>query len=300
MRTPKPVRAPKRQAVRIGPNDLCVWEWDGGEPTLLLIHATGFHARCWDAVVARLPEYHCLAIDLRGHGSSTKRGPFGWADFGSDVVELSSVLGLERAVGVGHSLGGNVATQVAARRPGTFASLLLLDPVILAPQIYRNVTSAGPGDEPHFTARRRRYFASPEQMFERFAKRPPYSAWEPEVLRAYCEHGLARRAASPSDAEPFELACPPEIEAEIYSSSARIDIYDLIPRVEIPVHIVRARTRDVSEPTHDFSLSPTWPELASCFPNARDTYVPELSHFIPMQAPERTAGWVREAIAAGR
>ena len=36
---------------------------------VVLLHATGFHSRCWDEVVRRLdPTVHCIGIDLRGHG----------------------------------------------------------------------------------------------------------------------------------------------------------------------------------------------------------------------------------------
>ncbi|MCY4324386.1 MAG: hypothetical protein OXD00_12000, partial [Gammaproteobacteria bacterium] len=44
----------------------------------------------------------------------------------------------------------------------------------------------------------------------------------------------------------------------------------------------------------DFSASPTWPELAARLPNGKDFYWPELSHFIPMQAPERVAALIGE------
>ena len=52
------------------------WGAPGPEPTIVLIHATGFHARCWDQVVKALPGRHVLALDLRGHGRSGKRRLF--------------------------------------------------------------------------------------------------------------------------------------------------------------------------------------------------------------------------------
>jgi len=42
----------------------------------------------------------------------------------------------------------------------------------------------------------------------------------------------------------------------------------------------------------DFSKSPTWPQLADGFPAGRDVYLPELSHFMPMQAPELVANYI--------
>ena len=45
----------------------------------------------------------------------------------------------------------------------------------------------------------------------------------------------------------------------------------------------------------DLSASPTWPALASVLPHARDIYLPQMNHFIPMQDPELVAGYIREA-----
>ena len=43
--------------------------------TLLLVHATGFHARCWDQVIAHLPsDWNIVSVDMRGHGDPEKRG----------------------------------------------------------------------------------------------------------------------------------------------------------------------------------------------------------------------------------
>ncbi len=291
-------RSPTERRVRIAAEDadavdLCVWEWEGASPSVLLVHATGFHARCWDAVIEQLPGVHCLAVDLRGHGRSSKCGPYGWSRFGDDITELARSCGLRGWLGVGHSLGGHVVTQVAAARPESFTSLLLIDPVILPPEVYSDLPPEFTPDQAHFTARRRRYFESPKAMFQRFEARMPYSEWRPEVLRAYCEYGLE---ASPEGAPAaYTLACPPEVEAEIYSRSPFYSIYHLLPKVTHPVHVVRARCSPKLSTTTDFSSSPTWPELAAHFPRGRDTHVPELSHFIPMQSPERTAVWIREA-----
>jgi hypothetical protein len=45
----------------------------------------------------------------------------------------------------------------------------------------------------------------------------------------------------------------------------------------------------------DFAASPTWPKLAAQFARGRDVYLPELTHFIPMQAPDLVARYILEA-----
>ena len=61
---------PKQQTIQFADVDLCVFEWgQPGGQQVLLAHATGFHARCWDQIVAKLPaDWHIFALDMRGHG----------------------------------------------------------------------------------------------------------------------------------------------------------------------------------------------------------------------------------------
>ena len=289
---------------RISVNDigLELYEWPApavpgsaaAAPTAFFAHATGFHARCWDQVVERLPGIHCFAIDMRGHGLSDKpEPPYHWPDFGRDVAATARYLGLEDALAVGHSKGGYAVTIAAAQEPGAFAKLLLIDPVIMAREGYERVPNEGA--ENHFAARRRNTWSSPDEMFERFANRPPFARWDPAVLRDYCEYGLLHNPDGPG----YVLACPPAIEAATYAGASRggTEIYDAIPKVDIPVRILRARER-TTEIMADMSGSPTWPGLASAFPNAEDVSLPQYTHFLPMEDPGFVAGQVLELFGA--
>lgn len=250
-------------------------------PTAFFAHATGFHARCWDQVIERLPGVHCFAIDMRGHGRSDKPSPpYRWPDYGSDVAAAADFLGLEGALAVGHSKGGYAITIAAALRPGIFSRLLLIDPVIMAPEAYARAATEAQRD--HFAARRRNEWGTPEEMFQNFAGRAPFSRWDPAVLHDYCEYGLLPNPAGPG----FVLACPPGIEAATYAgaSTGGAEIADAIARLEIPVRVLRARPR-TSDIMSDMSGSPTWPGLASAFQHGEDMPLPQYSHFMPMEDP---------------
>ena len=271
---------------------LTYFEWGrGGTPAVLLVHATGFHARCWDRTVAALPDgLRVVAVDMRGHGRSDKQPPYVWEAFGRDLEELVKGLELRDAIGVGHSMGGHCVTQVAARLPHAFARLLLIDPVMFDPEAYATDRYRGYDTaEDHPVARRRNQWASWQEMYERFRDRAPFSLWRPEVLEDYCRYGVIERA----DGTGFELACPPLVEASVYLGNTQTDIHHLIPQVSLPVTVLRGRARDPDDtPELDFSKSPTWPGLADEFPNGRDVYLPELTHFIPMQDPELVARFI--------
>ena len=286
--------APAQRTVRSHDGlDLCLFEWPGDEPAVFFAHATGFHARCWDQVIARLPGRHCYALDLRGHGRSAKPPPpYIWRSFGQDVAAVAVQLGLDRALGVGHSKGGHAVTLAAAIERDAFGALLLVDPVIVTQAAYDGWKEPAPGEE-HFAARRRNEWSSPAEMVERFKERPPFSLWDPAVLRDYCDYGLLPEGGH------YLLACPPAIEAAVYAGSAGSNIYPEIATLTLPVRVLRAKPRLLlpGEQPREMSASPTAPDLASHFANAEDVPLPDLTHFIPMQDPALVARHVAEMLA---
>lgn len=288
--------SPALHRVRANGILLATYEWGRGArgPTLLLAHATGFHARCWDPVIQRLGNRHVIAVDLRGHGRSEKTEITHWKIFGQDLAELVRALDLHDVVGVGHSMGGHALTDAAAAEPERFQRLVLIDPVIVAPQEYGGGgwTISSLGGEPHPTAKRKRSFASPEEMIERFRDRPPYASFDPEALRAYCSYGLLPRA----DGEGFELACPPELEASIYMTSrTNPGVHESARALEIPVLVVRAKEPPPDRSPMDFSSSPTWPGLVHEFRKGRELHLADHSHFLPMEHPQLVADLILEA-----
>lgn len=260
--------------------------------TVLLVHATGFHARCWDETVKHLPDCHVVAMDMRGHGRSDKKGPYDWDVFGQDVTEFVRALDLQSITGVGHSMGGHSLVQAAAEEQGRFEKLVLVDPVILAPEAYATteaIHDAWLNDSgEHPVARRRNHFDNVEAMFNNFLGRGGFAYWQDEVLYDYCKYGLVDNP----DGEGFVLACPPQVEASIYMGSSGRDIYEQIRAISVPTIVLRAEPREEGRVEMDFSKSPTWECLAEQFENGRDVYLPEMSHFIPMQNPGLVAEYI--------
>lgn len=269
--------------------ELAYWEWPGDGPPLLLAHATGFHGRSWDQVIRHFPGRRAIAPDLRGHGRSAKPDPpYHWPAFGADLARLAETLALRGAIGVGHSMGGHSLVAAAARRPETFASLLLVDPTIFPRELYgKDAIDAS------FIARRRNVWVSPEAMYERFAARPPFARWNPEVLRDYCQFGLLPRG------DEFVLACPPEIERDIYGHSreAEADLHPVIPTIVQPVTVIRGGIPWTSA-VFNLDASPADPALALRFPNGRDVFLEGRSHYIPMETPELVAEHVARLTTA--
>ena len=281
----------KQHYVQIGPNKLSWYEWgipSTDESSILLVHATGFHSRCWNQVIESLCGRHVIALDMRGHGSSENRGPFTWNVFGEDIAAFIKHLDLSMLTAVGHSLGGYAVTHAMTLEIDRFSKALLIDPVIMNPETYVNdvtqhdqfLNEAGQ----HPVARRRNQFRDSQEMYENFENRGSFSLWTKRALEDYCQFGLKAK-----NANEYELACPPEIEASIYMGSSSIDIIALAKRINLPVTVLRAQQKDMDRTELDFSKSPTWPDLAENLLQGKDVYLPELSHFMPMQAPQLIA-----------
>jgi pimeloyl-ACP methyl ester carboxylesterase len=286
-------REPKTYAVKLTDVTLQVTEWPGNSDPVLLLHATGFHSRCWDSIVRLLPETHIYAVDIRFHGGSDRHGPVDWTLMASDIEQLLDKLDLKQLVGVGHSMGGYITAYVGARQQARFKQLILIDPVIPSRQLYETHINSwatlDPADNP--VSRRKNLWHDADEMYQRFKDREPFSRWQDQVLRDYCDYAL-REVPGEST---LQLACDPLHEASIYQNHNGNDaIYDLLPKLNLPVTVMRAR--HYPDDPFNFSGSPTWPGLVDELPNGREIYLPELSHFIPMEDPELVASVIRQAV----
>lgn len=105
----------------------------GAGPAVLLLHSSGISSRQWRRLERDVIALGATAIlpDLTGHGRSPpwpEPEPF---TFAVEVDRVASIIAAEAAPVhvVGHSYGGFVAIQAAARAPERIASLTLIDPV---------------------------------------------------------------------------------------------------------------------------------------------------------------------------
>ncbi len=100
----------------------------GTGPVLLLIHGIGDSSDSFRPVLEELAEHHTVvAPDLLGHGRSEKpRADYTVAGYANGMRDLLSVLEIDRATVLGHSLGGGVAAQFAYQFPERCERLILV------------------------------------------------------------------------------------------------------------------------------------------------------------------------------
>jgi len=125
---PADARAPDREWSAAG-----IWldEWGAGNgPTVLFLHGSGQTARVWDLLCGHLASrYHCVALDLPGHGRSDWADPDSYA-IGRTALQLAPLITGPTTV-VGLSRGGLIGLRLAAIEPRVEA-LAVLD---IAPSV---------------------------------------------------------------------------------------------------------------------------------------------------------------------
>lgn len=96
------------------------------KPPVVLVHGAGGTLLHWPPRLRRLPGHTVIAPDLPGHGQSAGQGADSIATYGTWVVAFLNALDIERAVLVGHSMGGAIALDVAYRHPTRVHALTLI------------------------------------------------------------------------------------------------------------------------------------------------------------------------------
>ena len=261
---------------------LVVHDLGGEGRPLLLSHATGFHGCVLAPLAGELAaEFHSWSLDYRGHGDSddppTDIGD--WSRFGDDAVAVAEALDLEGALGFGHSMGGAALLMAELARPGTFAGLVLFEPIAFPRDPDR--AADGPSPMVEGARRRRTVFADRNEAFDNYAGKPPLDLLTPAALQAYVDHGFVDRPDG-----TVELKCDPEHEARIFEGGAEQDLFDRLGGVGCPVLVL----------TGSFEGNPPGelgPVVAGALPHGQVVTLSQLSHFGPMEDPAAVAAEIR-------
>jgi len=259
----------------------------GEGPDLVLVHGIAANLAFWFPRVApALARGHRVtAYDLRGHGlSAMPAAGYTPADMADDLGGLLDHLAIERADLVGHSFGGMVCLEYAARHPGRVRSLTLADATVNALQsidsgqdwAYWNtwrqqLESVGitvPSDLPKVTYGLLEELADPQRLETRQKKHPgeffvPFGRWNG-----------ARRTAR----KWLSLLRTTEAWKEMQSGGPTVEEIRGIGHPSLLIFGERSRWLR------------TCRVLAETLPNAETVIVPGAGHFFPILKPLAFAG----------
>ena len=101
-----------------------------GAPAFIFVHGWCCNYTFFQPQFDHFKSSHrVVAIDLRGCGASDRpEDGYDIPTLADDVAAVSTGLGLSRPVLVGHSLGGMIAIELAARHPSLVGAVVAVDP----------------------------------------------------------------------------------------------------------------------------------------------------------------------------
>ncbi len=157
-------------------------------------------------------------LDLRGHGRSTRPDPGDWTfeACADDVLAFCDILGIDKPIVYGHSMGDFVATLYGARHPG-HAAALVLQSTMARFDLARLVESF-----------RRFGGYDVAELAERDYGGDPVSA--DEWARVFAVFG----PRVPGKREPARRMRNPELGTHGMELLRRFDVVDLLARIDSP------------------------------------------------------------------
>ncbi|MDY6942731.1 MAG: alpha/beta hydrolase [Pseudomonadota bacterium] len=219
----------------------------GHESLIHFVHGNGFCGMTYWPVFRQLSEFFDICFhDTQGHGDSDDGDRFpGWnltAERMAQVVHYRRRgWGNRRIVGCGHSFGGVLTLLAAARYPGMFDAVILLDPVLfprsagglVAFSYYSGLSHISPLA---LQARKRtRYWPDAAHAWDYFYQRGIFKGWSDGALQCYLEYALHHHEDG-----SVTLKCPPWMEAQIFAGFPR-GLWNAVKDVSCPVHIFYGR-----------------------------------------------------------
>ena len=116
--------------------NLAYEESGAGDPPFVFVHGWTCNRTHFAPQVEHFQERHrVLAVDLRGHGDSDKpQQRYTVPGLADDVAWLCAEAHVDRPILVGHSMGGVVVLDIAARHPEVPRGVVMLDaaPIVAA------------------------------------------------------------------------------------------------------------------------------------------------------------------------
>ncbi len=270
---------PDERRVAVGGMQFRYLDWGtNGQPPILFLHGGALTAHTWDlCCLALRDEFHCLALDQRGHGDSD------WAPDANysiraqrdDIKGFAGAVGLDKFVLVGMSMGAINGLAYAIAYPETLSALVLIDagPNVRRPGSRRIRDFVNGGAEPETL----------EGIIERALAFNPRR--DPLILRRSLMHNLRRQDDGKwvwkYDRRRFQAMGGDQHAAE------RQSLADGLANVTCPTLVVRGGESDVF---HDEDAE----RLAAGLPDGRWIKIPKAGHTVQGDNPKDLVAALRE------
>lgn len=136
--------------------ELHVLSFGQGPLTLLAMGGWIGSGEVWLDLFGHLAHWRCVAVDHRGTGSSTQRGPITLEAMADDVLAVADAMQLQSCVLAAESSGAAVALRAVQKAPGRFLGQVLVGPSWQRPE---------PGSQDRFIAQLQRDYPATLRAF---------------------------------------------------------------------------------------------------------------------------------------
>jgi len=266
-------------------------DWGGeGEP-LLALHGLASSAHWYDIVAPLLRDrYHIYAPDQRGHGQTTAApSGYDWQTLSDDLVGLLDHIGLDRVSVMGHSWGGNVATNFAANCPDRVERLVMIDGGFLDGRLFPGATWEAFSQR----VRPRDVTGNRDEFLERLRNQLG-AIWSGEIER------IVQTMVYEDEDGQIQDILRPENHAQTIRAMWDEPASVTMPRIECPTLIVPAGPTPERAGTEFAEVRRNMVEAAEKgLKNGRVHWIPETIHDIGYHKPQELARVIGDFLSEG-
>lgn len=266
-------------------------DWGGDGSPLLALHGLASSAHWYDVVAPLLRDRHRLiAPDQRGHGQTTNApSGYDWKTLSDDLAGLLDHIGVGEVSVMGHSWGGNVATNFAANYPDRVKRLIMIDGGFFDGRIMPGATWEA------FSQRLRpRDVTGDRQEFLERLRNQMGAIWSDEIER------IVQTMVYEDENGQIQDILRPENQAQVIRAMWDDPASATLPRIECPTLIVPAgpsAERAGSEFAESRRRMVAAAELS--LKNCRVHWISETIHDIGYHKPQELAQVIGEFLAEG-
>ena len=227
---------------------------------LLLVHGWPHDRTMWAGQLGGLATYaRVIALDLRGAGGSTVRGPYTIDQYADDLVAFLDSLGIARAVMCGLSMGGYIAFSMLRRHRDRIRGLSLAD-------------TRATADSDETRANRERSITVIEQEgMTALASR--------QLQTSVGRSTLERQAPLAETVRRMMASVPPEgAIGALRAMAARPDSTPLLRTIDLPTLVVGGAEDGITPPD-------VLREMAAAIPKSRIEILEQGGHLSPLERP---------------